>query len=87
MVNMTAVFTTSGRADLLSSTLQTFFQYNSYPLVKVIVTHDGNLYKGLEDLIKVYPNITWLISNMKVGQMTAIDQAYKLIETEYYFHS
>jgi len=38
-------------------------------------------------LIKIYPNITWIITNLKVEQLSAIDQAYKYIDTEYYFHS
>lgn len=37
-------------------------------------------------IIEDYPNITWIISNIRVGQVTGVDQAYKYIETDYYFH-
>ena len=38
-------------------------------------------------MIKNYPNITWIITNIKIGQASALDQAYKHIETEYFFSS
>lgn len=41
MVEMTAIFQTSGRTDMLASTLYTFFKYNTYPLKKVMAIHDG----------------------------------------------
>jgi hypothetical protein len=34
-----------------------------------------------------FPNITWISTNLKVGQLFAIDIAYKFVKTEYYFHS
>ena len=54
---------------------------------KVVIINDGPRYPELDQLIKVYPNVTWIITNIKVGQMEAIDQAFKHIETEYYFFS
>lgn len=38
-------------------------------------------------IVQHYPNITWIISNIKVGQVSGVDQAYKHIDTDYYFHS
>lgn len=34
-----------------------------------------------------YPNITFMSTNLKVGQFYAVDLIYKYIKTEYYFHS
>lgn len=41
---------------------------------------------AIEKLSKVYKNITWILTLENVGQLAAIDVAYKFIETEYYLH-
>ena len=84
---MSAFFLTSGRVQSLVLTLQSFFKFNTYPLKKVVVTHDGPIHEGLKGVIKMFPNITWVITTVKIGQLAAIDFGYQYIDTEYYFHS
>ena len=87
---MTVVFQMSGdanRAVLLASTLSSFFKHNTYPLTKIVAIHDGQTNAQLEKVISEYPNITWIITNFNVGQLAALDQAFKYIDTEYYFQS
>lgn len=73
--------TTSGRANYLSASLKSFFNFNTYPIQKIIVVQDGALYEELDRLIKIYKNITWVITTKQIGQLAAIDEAYKFIET------
>ena len=51
----------------------------------MVAIHDGSPNDKLEKVISKYPNITWVISNINVGQLTALDQAFKYIDTDYYF--
>ena len=87
IVDITVIFQTSGRSKILASTLASFFKFNTYPLKRVVAIHDGKTYDELDKLIKDYPNITWIITNINVGQIAALDQIYKYIDTDYYFHS
>jgi hypothetical protein len=73
---VTAVFTTSGRADLLNRTLKSFFLLNTYPLKKIIVVHDGKLTKGISEIMALYRNITFMITSRNIGQLAAVDHAY-----------
>lgn len=72
---------------MLSQTLASFFKYNTYPLSKIVAIHDGESNQNLLEIIDRYPNITWIIANIQIGQLSAIDQAYKHIETDYFFHT
>ena len=39
------------------------------------------LYKKLDSVMSKYTNITWIITNEKVGQLAAADIAYSFIRT------
>lgn len=69
IVDMTVVFLTSGRYAYLDKILQSFFQYNTYPITKLVIGHDGADNPKLRNMINKYPNITWVITNIKVGQL------------------
>lgn len=66
---------------MLKSTLLSFFKFNTYPLKKIVAIYDGKMSPSLEEVVKTYPNITWIMTNVKVGQLAAVDQAYKYIDT------
>lgn len=87
MVDMTVVFLVSDRMKTFELVLKNFFEQNSYPIKKAIVVHDGPTNKDLNFLMNTYKNTTWIVTNIKVGQLEAIDQAYKYIETEHYFYA
>ena len=87
MVDLTVIIQSANRPENLKSTLSTFFKYNTYPLKKIVAINDGPMDEEFEKVVKQYPNITWIMTNMRVGQIAAIDQAYKHIDTEYYFHT
>ena len=84
---VTVVVTSCGRQDLLKTTLNSFLQYNTYPLEELIVIEDGNgaRNEALMNEYREYP-FRWLATGEKVGQVAAIDIAYRCVHTEYIFH-
>lgn len=43
---------------------------------------DDDFYnEKFENLTKMYENVTWISCNLKVGQVYAVDLAYKYVKT------
>lgn len=83
---VTVVLMTTGSSLGLKQTISSFFSYNTYPIERFIVLKDGKTNSAIDELIKIYKNITWIFTVEKVGQIAAIDSAYKFIITEFYLH-
>ena len=84
---VTVVLTSCGRPDLLAKTLDSFFEYNTYPIDDFIVMEDGTEPSSLGGDAKYSSRgIRWLSTGRRSGQMAAIDRAYGLVKTEYIFH-
>lgn len=85
--DITVVVTSCGRQDLLVRTLDSFLAYNTYPVREFVVLEDGDGATNLP-LAERYRrhNIRWLSTGARVGQIPAIDIAYRSVETEYIFH-
>jgi len=87
---VTLVITSCGRFDLLKKTLDSFFEYNTYPIKKIIITEDSTERKKLEKLISKYDdknqNFKLIVNKIRLGQLKSIDKAYREIDTEYIFH-
>jgi hypothetical protein len=82
---VTVVLTSCGRPDLLRRTIESFDQYNTYPVAaKIIIEDGGGEVKDLPD--------GWVVANAtdikgnRVGQIKAIDIGYQLVKTPYIFH-
>ena len=90
MKEVTLVITSCGRFDLLEETLDSFFEYNTYPIKKIIITEDSTEGKKLEKLISKYnnknQNFKLIVNEARLGQLKSIDKAYREIDTEYIFH-
>ena len=90
MEDVTAVITSCGRFDLLEETLDSFFEFNTYPIKKIIITEDSTEGKKLEKLISKYKdkkqNFQLIVNETRLGQLKSIDKAYREIDTEYIFH-
>lgn len=83
---VTLVITSCQRQDLLQRTLFTFFQYNTYPILRTIVIEDSGV-KGINDELKrIYPDILWIENSKRLGQIASIDKAYSFVSTPYIFH-
>ena len=92
MEEVTLVITSCGRFDLLKRTLDSFFEKNTYPIKKIIITEDSTEGKKLENLISQYENeknkhnFCLIINETREGQLRSIDKAYNEVDTEYIFH-
>src|SRR6516225_9277847 len=88
MNDVTVVFTSCGRQDLLDISLASFFRFNTYHDIDVMVVEDGPAKRNRE-LTRKYANrsIAWLSTGSRVGQISAIDYAYSHVRTPYIFHT
>lgn len=86
--DVTLVITSCGRFDLLEKTLDSFFEYNTYPIEEVIITEDSTEGKKLEKLVSKYKNQNFnlIVNETRLGQLKSIDKAYEQVKTEYVFH-
>lgn len=84
---VTVVVTSCGRQDLLEITLDSFLQYNTFPIKEFIIIEDGDGEKNhtLQEKYCQHP-FRWLATGQRVGQIAAIDVAYKAVRTEFIFH-
>ncbi|MDP0561838.1 MAG: glycosyltransferase [Candidatus Endonucleobacter sp. (ex Gigantidas childressi)] len=85
--DVTVVITCCGRIDLLKKTLNSFFEFNTYPIKKMIITEDS----GNHDIYSIIPeehknNFLIIINSENVGQIRSIDKAYAKVDTYYIFH-
>ena len=90
MEDVTAVITSCGRFDLLEETLDSFFEFNTYPIKKIIIIEDSTEGKKLEKLISKYKDkkqkFQLIVNEKRLGQLKSIDKAYREIDTKYIFH-
>ena len=83
--DVTLVVTSCGRFDLLKRTLDSFFEFNSYPIRSMIITEDS--VRPLPDFVFSYIAATWGVNpEYKRGQILSIDDAYRIVDTKYVFH-
>ncbi|WP_067587663.1 glycosyltransferase family 2 protein [Endozoicomonas ascidiicola] len=85
--NVTLVLTSCGRFDLLKKTLESFLQYNTYPIKSVIITEDSGdrtVFEYIPEVMKSKAEV--IVNSPKLGQIKSIDLAYSKVETEYVFH-
>lgn len=81
----TIVITSCGRFDLLTKTLCSLDEHNTYAIKEVILIEDS----GDENVFQCIPehwNCRVLVNNPKLGQIKSIDTAYSLVSTPYIFH-
>ena len=86
--DVTFVLTSCGRQDLLEMTLDSFLQYNTFPISKYIITEDSGQ-PGINDHLKdkyAHLDITWIEDPQRRGQLPCIDDAYSRVTTPYIFH-
>ncbi|SDB54187.1 glycosyltransferase [Bauldia litoralis] len=84
---VTVVITSCGRQDLLERTLDSFIKYNSCPVAAILVMEDGQPETNRR-LAARYSDvdIQWLSTGERIGQIPAIDAAYRHVDTEFIFH-
>jgi GT2 family glycosyltransferase len=89
MDKVTVVFTSCGRFGLLERTFNSFIEKNTHPIEKIIIIENSGT-EGSEEKLKEIikdQNVELVINETNLGQVTSIDKAYNLVDTEYIFHS
>ena len=87
MPDTTVVLTSCGRQDLLARTIDSFLRFNTAPIERFIVIEDGPASRNAE-LARRFggDEFLWLATGERVGQLEAVDRAYRYVETPYIFH-
>lgn len=81
------IISSGRRYDFEVRTLDSFFKNNDYPITKIIAVDDDYINDAFLDLVKKYPNITFVSANCRMGQLAAIDLSLTLIDTEIYYNT
>lgn len=83
---VTGVVTSCGRHELLERMLSSFFEYNSFPIERVIIVEDGHY--AADGLVRKCDSdqLEWIATGQRIGQIVAIDYAYSRVTTPYIFH-
>jgi GT2 family glycosyltransferase len=88
---VTLVITSCGRWNFLEETITSLFKTNTYPFAEIIIVDnstDINASIHLQKIFEPHKTKTTLLLNKKnIGQVAAIDLAYKHVFTEYIFHT
>lgn len=86
---ITAVFTSCGRFSLLERTISSFMKYNTYPIEKFIIIDNSTVLDAKEILTEItqdIPNVKIIVNDENIGQVSSIDKAYALVDTDFIFH-
>lgn len=85
--NVTLVVTSCGRFPLLKKTLESFDEYNTFPIKEVIITEDSGS-DAIHDIIPSHwkAHCKIIINQPKLGQTLSVDLAYSQVTTPYIFH-
>uniref|UniRef100_A0A6C0EUA7 Glycosyltransferase 2-like domain-containing protein n=1 Tax=viral metagenome TaxID=1070528 RepID=A0A6C0EUA7_9ZZZZ len=86
MSKVTVVITSCNRPDLLKKTIDSFLQYNTYPIHQWIISEDSGIPNVNSEIMKEHPEFTWIIAENRRGQINSIDEAYSHVTTDYVFH-
>jgi hypothetical protein len=87
MSDVTFFLTSCKRHDLLKICLESFEEYNTYPIDRAIIIEDSPQdISWCKDILKSIPNVELLNTGGRQGQLRNIDRCYAMIDTPYVFH-
>jgi GT2 family glycosyltransferase len=89
MNEVTVVFTSCGRFNLLKQTVNSFVFHNTYPIKEYIVIENSENPQSLMELTSIFKdieNVKIIINEKNIGQVSSIDKAYEFVTTDYIFH-
>ena len=84
---VSVVITSFNRLDLLKQTVDSFNQFNNYPIEEFIIIEDSGLPEVHEQLKQMYPNYTLILNEKNEGLVESIDKAYSRVKSKFVFHS
>ena len=84
--DITFVITSAARFDLLATTLESFFQYNTAPISRYVLVEDRGG-RSVLDILEKYPaKFDVMINDPPAGAIASVDLAYRTVTTPYIFH-
>ena len=83
---VTVVVTSCNRHDLLKTTLESFEQFNSFSIDRVLIVEDGPLPGQLPFNWDRGTPCEWVSTGERVGQIAAIDYVYSRVKSPFIFH-
>ena len=86
MDKITFVLTSCGRLDLLRKTIDSFNEFNTYPIEEFIIIDDSGIIDLQDRMREEYPDYTLIFNEERIGQIKSIDKAYSRVKTPYIFH-
>jgi len=88
MKKVTLFITSCGRPDLLKRTLETFNQFNTYPIEEAIIVEDSGIVGSIDfvhEICSLFP-CKVIYNEKRLGQMASMELGVKYIKTPYTFH-
>lgn len=89
MSDVSVVFTSCGRFNLLKKTVGSFLKYNTYPIKKYFVVENStypNSLLYLQNIFNSELDTNFIINEINIGQVSSIDKAYSFVNSKYIFH-
>lgn len=86
MEDLTVIFFSCRRFDLLYQSVKAFIELNTYPITDFIIVNDS-ADKGIHNELKrIFKDATFVLNVENVGLIKSIDNGYAHIHTDYLFH-
>jgi hypothetical protein len=89
---VSVVLTANGKKEYLTRTIESFLEFNTYPIEKFIITNDFSESSYLEHIKplleknSLIDDVLIISDNTNKGQLYRIDQGYSSVESYYIFH-
>lgn len=86
MPEISFVLISADRFDLLETTLDSFFEYNSAPIARYVLVEDRGG-PAVLDVLRKYPaRFDVTVNQPPIGAIASVDLAYRSVTTPYIFH-
>jgi hypothetical protein len=83
---VSVVLTSCGRIEELQRTIETFNQFNTFPIHEFIICEDSGNRSMHYEVKKLYPDYTLILHKHNVGLVANIDSGYENVKTPFVFH-
>lgn len=86
MDEVTVIFFSCRRLEILKRSVWSFIKHNTYPITEYIIVNDSGDPKIWKQLEESYEGATFVFNTENVGLIKSVDLGYEHIKTEYFFH-
>jgi hypothetical protein len=86
MAEVTVIYFSCRRTDLLYRSIKSFLEVNTYSISEFIIANDSGDKKIHDELRNTYGGVTFVLNQINMGLIASVDRGYSNIKTEYFFH-